>query len=121
MDYQSLRVVESRVAPGVTFSVLKMSFGRRVELMQEVRELARRAEFLEAGKAAGDRMDAALVGAEIDRLFLKWGLKEVRGLELDGAPATPETLAEGGPEELCREALEAVRREIGLSEQERKN
>jgi hypothetical protein len=98
-----------------------MSFGRRVELMRRVRELARKIEFLEAGNAPGERMDAALLQAEIDRLYLTWGLRGISGLDVDGSPATPETLAESGPEGLFREALTAVRAETGLSEEQRKN
>ena len=121
MDYESVTVVESRAAAGVTFSVAKMSFGRRLELMHRVRDLARQMEFLEAGPDTGDKMDAALLQAEIDRLFLKWGLRQISGLQLDGAEATPESLAEAGPEDLFREALAAVRAEIGLNAEERKN
>jgi len=121
MTYESVRKVESRVARGVTFTLAKISFGRRVELMRGVRELARRIEFLEAGQAPGDKMDAALLQTEIDRLFLTWGLRAVSGLEMDGADATPELLAEAGPEDLFREALAAVRAETGLTEAERKN
>ncbi len=121
MNYESVETVESRVAPGVTLSVVKMSFGRRTELMRRVRDLARQMEFLEAGKQSEDKMEAALVQAEIERLFVKWGLRQVSGLELDGAEATPESLAESGPEDLFREALAAVRAEIGLSAEERKN
>ena len=121
MNYESVKAVESQAAAGVTFRVARMSFGRRVELMRRVRELARRIEFLEAGQGTGDKMDAALLHAEMDRLFLKWGLLAVSGLDLDGAEATPESLAEAGPEELFREALAAVRAEIGLSAEERKN
>jgi len=121
MNYESVSVVESRVAPGVRFRVARMSFGRRVDLMRRVRELARRMEFLEAGQGAGEKMDAALVAAEIERLFLEWGLLSIEGLELDGTEATAETLAACGPEELCREALAAIRAETGLNEEERKN
>jgi hypothetical protein len=121
MTYESVTVVESQRAPGVTFAVARMSFGRRVELMRGVRELARRMEFLEAGKEPGERMEAALLLAEIDRLYLAWGLQAVSGLELDGSQATPESLAQAGPEDLFREALAAVRRETGLTEEERKN
>jgi hypothetical protein len=121
MTYESVSIVESRVARGVTFRVARMSFGRRVKLMRRVRELARRIEFLEAGQGTGDKMDAALLQAEIDRLFLEWGLLSISGLELDGAQATPEALAASGPEGLCREALAAVRAETGLNAEERKN
>ena len=121
MTYESVRTVESQIARGVTFTLAKISFGRRVELMRRVRELARRMEFLEAGQAPGDKMDAALLQTEIDRLFLTWGLRAVSGLELDGSDATPELLAEAGPEDLFREAVAAVRAETGLTEAERKN
>ena len=121
MNYESMTVVESRVAAGVTFTIAKMSFGRRAELMRRVRELARRMEFLEAGQLPGEQMDAALLQVEIDRLYLAWGLHAVSGIALDGADATPELLAEAGPEDLFREALAAVRSETGLTEAERKN
>jgi len=98
-----------------------MSFGRRVELTRRIRELAARQEFLEAGDAPNEKMEAALLASEIDRIYLLWGLREVKGLELDGLPATPESLAASGPEELCREALTAVKQQCGLAEAERKN
>src|SRR5689334_18500400 len=121
MSYESVATIESAVRDGVRFRVARMSFGRRVELMRRVRELARRMEFLESGEDPGERMDAGLLQAEIDRMFLLWGLTGVSGLLLDGVEATPVTLVERGPEELFREALAAVRRETGLTEIERKN
>lgn len=121
MTWQSDCVVKSPSHEGVEFVVARMSFGRRLELMKSVRDLAARAEFFEAGCDEKNRMEAGLLGAEIDRLYVEWGLEEVRGLELDGVPATPRSLVERGPEQLFREALEAVRNECGLSEQERKN
>jgi len=120
MTYESVKVVESAVAAGVRYTVAKMSFARRVDLMRQIRDLARRIEFMEAGGAA-DKMDAALLQREIDRLYLTWGLREISGLELDGAAATPASLAGAGPEDLFREALAAVRAETGLNEAERKN
>jgi hypothetical protein len=121
MTYESVVEVDSKIALGVRFTVARMSFGRRVDLMRRVRELARRAEFLEAGTQPGEKMDAGLLQAEIDRLYLGWGLRAVSGLVLDGGHASPELLAESGPEELFREALAAVRAETGLTDEERKN
>src|SRR5437764_9138992 len=108
MTYESVALVESQVAPGVRFSVTKMSYGRRMALMRRIRELSRRMEFLEAGNEPADKMDAALVEAEIGRLYVSWGLRAVSGLVVDGAEATPELLAESGPEDVFREALAAV-------------
>jgi len=121
MEYTSNVSIVSQIADGVSYTVAKMSFGRRVELTRRIRELAARKEFAEAGDSAGEKMDAALLGSEIDGIYLAWGLQEVKGLELDGTPATPESLAARGPEELFREALAAVKGQCGLSEAERKN
>ena len=121
MTYESVVEVESKGAPGVRFTVARMSFGRRMELMRQVRELSRRMEFLEAGQQPGEKMDAALLRVEIDRLYLAWGLRAISGLVLDGGQASPSLLADAGPEELFREALAAVRAETGLTDEERKN
>ena len=121
MNYESVVVIESRVAPDVSFTVTKMSYGRRVDLMRQICELARRKEFLEASERPADKMDTALLEAEINRLYFGWGLKAISGLIVDGVKATPEVLAENGPESLFREALTAVRHETGLTEAERKN
>ncbi len=123
MQYESVAEYRSAVAEGVVFVVRRMSFGRRLELTREIRNLAQRQAFLEAD---GNRdplaeADAALATAEIDRVYLLWGLERIEGLEIDGEAATPQGLAEAGPEGLVREALEAVRREVGLSGDERKN
>jgi hypothetical protein len=120
-SYESVATIESKVIPGVTFTVARMSFDRRLELMRRIRELARRAEFLAAGQSPEDKMDAALVQAEIERLYVAWGLRAVSGLVIDGRHASPETLFGDAPEELFREALAAVRAETGLSEEQRKN
>jgi hypothetical protein len=107
--------------PGVELVIARMTFGRRIELMRSVRDLAARAEFFEAGREASNEMEASLLGAEIDKLYLLWGLEEVRGFEIDGAPATTGSLIDSGPEELVKEALSAVKAECALTEEQRKN
>jgi hypothetical protein len=118
--YESVAVIESKVLPGVKFTVTRMSFDRRVELMRQIRELARRAEFLAAGQSTEDKMDAALVHADIERLYVAWGLRAISGLVVDGQDPTPETLSGQAPEELFREVLAAIRAETGLNEEQRK-
>jgi hypothetical protein len=120
MKYESWLERESQTAPGVTFVLAKMSFGRRVELTRRLRGIAQRVEFFEAG-GAGEKIDAALLTGEIDRLYVTWGVKELRGLELDGEPATPDSLAAAGPDDLFREAVAAVKAQCGLTDTERKN
>ena len=120
-EWQSRRVVASKTAPGVEFVIARMTFGRRLELMKRVRDLAVRLEYFEAGREEKNRIEASLLGAQIDRLYVEWGVERILGLEIDGEPATPVSLIDRGPEELFRETLEAVRAECGLNEQERKN
>jgi len=117
--YESVIRVESRVSPGVSYVVERMSFGRRIELMRAVREAAVKLEFHAAGDGA-DKMTASLLSAEVDRIYLRWGLREVSGLLIEGEPATPETLATAGPENLFLEALASVKHECALSDAEKK-
>jgi hypothetical protein len=121
MDYSSTIERESEAMPGVVLVIARISFGRRLELMRHVRELARRVEFLEAGNDAKEKIEASTLALEIDKLYVTWGLREVRGLRIDGADATPQSLAESGPEPLFGEALARVKAECGLNETERKN
>ena len=92
-----------------------------MELIRQIRELALKCEFLGAGNSGEEKLQAGLLSAEIDRLYLSWGLQEVAGLTVDGIAATPELLASAGPEELFREAVAAIKAECGLTEDERKN
>lgn len=121
MTYESSVRIDSKARPGVAFVIAKMSFGRRMELVRCIRELTVRCEFFKAGESTEEKLDAALLSAEIDREYLKWGLREVIGLEVDGVTATPDLLASAGPEDLFREAVSAIKAECGLTESERKN
>ena len=121
MTYESTVTVSSKTASGVSFIVARMSFGRRMDLMRRIRELSQRLEFLEASTSPGERMDAGLLRAEIDKLYVAWGVLSVQGLLVDGKEATPDLLIEAGPESLLQEVLTAVRAETGLTENERKN
>ncbi|MBX9601734.1 MAG: hypothetical protein K2X35_12040 [Bryobacteraceae bacterium] len=118
-EYESVVEFESARYPGVYLRVARMSVNRRLDLMKRVREIGRRLEFVEAGEQ--DRAEQAVIEQEIRRCYLEWGLLEVRGLRIDGEEASPQRLIAGGPEDLCGEALERIRMECGLSEEERKN
>jgi hypothetical protein len=121
MQYESRVEVESKACPGVRLTVRRMSFGRRLELTKRVQNLAKKLAFLAADPDAASEAEQAVLGAEIDGEYLRWGLAKVDGLEIDGEPATVESLIEAGPEPLVRVALATVRREAGLSDGERKN
>ena len=121
MNYESSIRVESKVRPGVAFVIAKISFERRMDLIRRIRELAMRCEFLDSGESTEEKLQAALLSAEIDRLYVNWGLKELIGLDVDGLPGTPDLLASAGPEDLFREAVSAIKAECALSDAERKN
>jgi hypothetical protein len=120
-SWESRLIVASEAMPGVSFAIARMTFGRRLELMKRVRDLAVRIEYFDAGRDEKNRIEASLLGAEMDKVYLAWGLEEVRGLALDGEAATPSALVERGPEALVHEALAAIKAECGLTETERKN
>ena len=121
MQYESTITIASEVIEGVRFTVARMTFGRRMELMRLVRQLAAKFEFARAGAGLEDAIQASLLGAEIDELYLRWGFKGIEGLEIDERTANIESLIASGPELLCREVIAAIKRECSLTEEERKN
>ena len=119
--YSSYLEFGSDAVAGVRFRIARVSFSRRLELVRRVRDFAQRIEFLEAGGDATEQFESSVLGAEIDRLYLEWGLQAVEGLVIDGEQATPASLIEKGPESLAREIVRRIRAECHLSEDERKN
>jgi len=120
-DYNSVITIDSKAAPGVRFAIHRISFGRRMELSRRVREISRKAEFLEAGTELHEKIEANILAQEIDVMYLHWGLASIEGLMIDGEPATAAKLLEKGPEEVAREVVSAIKEQCGLSEAERKN
>ena len=108
--------------PGVRFRIKRISFGRRLELARVLRDKLERLDRAVALPEGPPReTETAVIAVEIGAAELRWGLESIEGLEIDGAPATPETLLENGPEPLVLEILAAIRHEAGLDEDERKN
>lgn len=120
MNHQTMTVVQSSILTEVEYEIARMSFGRRLELSKRIREATKQLEFLDAGGVL-EKMEAAALSLEIDRIYLNWGLNDVRGIEIDGSRASVQTFIASGPELLVGEALAHIKRECGLSEEERKN
>ncbi len=119
--YESVAWFDSTARPGVRYGILRVSFGRRIELARRIRDVGRKAEYLDASGEVKDKLEAAVVAAEIDRAYLEWGWIGVDGLEIDGTAADPAMAIEAGPVELAAEVLARIKRECGLKEDERKN
>jgi hypothetical protein len=112
---------DAEAMEGVRYEIVRVSFGRRIELARRIREIGRKMEYLEAGSDAREKLEATVLAADIDRAYLEWGLVAVEGLEIDGAAATPETLVDRGPVALAMEILGRIKSECGMTEDERKN
>jgi hypothetical protein len=120
VEYTSVIWRESQVMPGIEFAVRRPSLAQRIDLLERARTLALKQEFLKAGDES-DQLAASLKDLLVRRLYLEWGLMQVKGLKIDGVRATIPDLIEQGPEELVNEIIEAIKSECGLSEDERKN
>ena len=121
VHYDSVVWIESKAVRGVKFGIHRISFGRRMELSRRVREISRKAEFLEASTELHEKIEANILALEIDAMYLHWGLVSVEGLIIDGQAANATQLLEKGPEDLAREVVSAIKEQCGLSEAERKN
>ena len=121
VPYSSTLTKNSTFAPGVVFTIRRLSFGRRMELSRKIREISRRIDFVAAGEELQERIEANLLALEIDATYLDWGLVGVDGLIIDGEAATPALLLDKGPPELTDEIVRTIKTQCGLTEQERKN
>lgn len=120
LGYLSIVWRESRAMPGVRFAIRRVSLGSRIELMRRIRELTLRYDFLKAGDTA-EQLEASLSELLVRKLLLEWGLAEISGLTINDEPGTVTNLVENGPEAVSEEIAMAVRKELGLSDEERKN
>jgi hypothetical protein len=121
VHYESVVWINSQARPGVKFAIHRVSFGRRMELSRRVREISQKAEFLAASTELHEKIEANILGQEIDAMYLQWGLASVEGLIIDGETAGATQLLEKGPEDIAREVVDAIKAQCGLTEAERKN
>lgn len=119
-DIASAAWHDSQILPGVRFQIRKVSLGKRIELAARLRELYLQNQWIGSGGATDD-VDTAHADLLIRRLYLEWGVIAIKGLRLDGRSASPGSLIESAPEELADEAIELVKAQLGLTDEERKN
>lgn len=121
MEYTSKSIHQSKVAPGVHYELQRMSFGRRLELMTQVRELSRRREFLAAGESPMETMQVAELSLEIERLYFHWAVLGIQGLTIDGMEPSPAQVWERGPLALTNEILQEIHKSLEFTEEAQKN
>jgi hypothetical protein len=121
MHYESYVTVESHACHGVRFRVRRLSLARRLELVRLIRETGEKLAFHMAGDSVVDAASAAEIRARLDTLYIRWGLEEISGITIDSEPVTLENLLGRGPDALAREIVEAIKAELFLDEDERKN
>ncbi len=119
--YASERTFDSTALPGVRFVLYRMSAARRLDLLSRMGEFASQLEMLRASDALDDRVQAEALRLRIDLEYVRWGLKGLRGIAIDGVPAEAESLIERGPEALMKEIADRIRAECELTGEERKN
>ncbi len=121
MNHESLKTIDSGTSPGVRFTVRRMTLGRRLDMVSKLKERTKQLEFHNAGDSTQDALSGSLLACEIDRIYLDWGLESIDGLLIDGAAATTASLFDSGPETLCKEIIGAIKSEVFLGHDERKN
>jgi hypothetical protein len=119
--YRSAIQCDSASYPGVSFAIRRVSLGGRIELAKDIRELSTELEFHQAGESAKDQVEAAILSARIDLVYLRWGLLAISGIEIDGELPAVDALYSRGPERLLREIVDRIKGECGLTDDERKN
>lgn len=144
MNYVTTISNESKVFPGVTYVLNKMSEARRAQLRlriseptSRIRNLLREMANLEDRNPStaenprseevnnellmlSDKMEQ-ISSDEINPQWLEWGLKSIDGIDIDGVPATLKTLLTEGPPALFQEIVNEIKRVAQLNGDEEKN
>lgn len=122
-SWRSAEEYRSSAYPTVKYRISKMSMGRRLELTRRMRDLTKRLEFATAAAATStdDKMEAAILAGEVDRLYWEFALESIEGIQMNGDEISPTTQFELGPEDLSREILMRIKQQTQLTDAERKN
>jgi hypothetical protein len=90
--------------------------------MQAIKSLASEEAFHRAApRGVSSEISAAELQSHIDVIVIRTALLEIKGLSINGQPASVEKLLDSGPESLAREIAETIAEESFLTEGERKN
>ncbi|CAB4130912.1 hypothetical protein UFOVP130_44 [uncultured Caudovirales phage] len=135
MNFESRLTIPSTLTgfEDVKFTLNKMTEGRRIKLRlalaetsAKLREMVEEATTL-AGQSEPSTVRAsalldgvtALIEEKVTPQWVRWGLHSIEGLTIDGEAATTDSLIESGPRALYAEIADAIKREAGMSEEQR--
>jgi len=134
--YNSTSRYDSQTIPGVVFILKKLTEGRRLELRKMLAEPQAKMslimkELAKHNQLPEDQQDASVVSnlsmefddvlyERIHPTWVKWGLKSVEGLVIDGTTLTAENIMDF-PSELFEEILNTVMGGTQLSTDQSKN
>lgn len=150
MNFETKVKIESKTCEGVTFTIHRLTEGKRIEITRkllsafsEIEKLRVEAAqkyqqlrpFIAAGDQPGNELDTVALaevqiirdridGIEADQImpiFVEELLVEVNGLTIDGVNADKEATIKNGPRELYQEIVEAINEERGLTPTESGN
>jgi hypothetical protein len=145
MDYENTERIESKVAPGVVIVYYKAIEERRIELRRQAADIAAKFRSLNAevrklqyewAKPDIDEptkedlmvrqenvleQQHTIMITELNPLYLRWGIKAVEGLKVNGVEIkTPDALLHG-PGELYAETIKTIHDRLGLNDDQIKN
>jgi hypothetical protein len=137
VKYTSTVDVKDERFPDVVVKLRKVSAGKRDEMrlaickhLEELSEIIQEAEEFREGADDNSASAAKIqwynarissVSARVDHVRARALVKSIDGLEIDGAPATIDSLIDSGDEDLFEVVSRAVKHEMGLDRDEQKN
>ena len=135
-EFSTTRRVESKTCPGVTIILRKMTEGRRLEIRQKLSEtnsmmkdiIRQQTEIFAKPQPEQDELKLLQLQDEYDALVLekvnpetiKWGVKQIEGLQADGKALGVDEWQEW-PSILTKEVVDLVNSESALDGGEGKN
>lgn len=132
MNYRTRITIQSQTIPGASFTILRMSDGRRAALresaapfLHDVRLLVAEIETIGEDETSNspqekaqvrtlrDRIDVA--NQAVNREWLRCALVSVDGFTIDDQPVTLENLLSDAPEDFRSEIVDAIKKAASLS------
>lgn len=124
-SHSTRRTIESKVFPGVAFTLRAVSYGRRRQILARIHAALEGRSLRESDLHGPDPLRQSAAQEAVERAYLEEVLVDVKGLAVDGEPldSAPDLnhFLALAPERLVEEILGAAGAEMGLDEDQEKN